>query len=76
MRRRRPGRCLHLGITCVGAAKANVLPRRRGKHHRILRHHGDIFAEIVTAHVAQIHAIQFHRTGGRIIKPFQQLDNG
>ena len=41
MRRGRPGGGLDLGIGRLGAAKADVLARRGGEDHRVLRHQRD-----------------------------------
>ena len=75
MRRRRNRRRLNLRVRGLRPPEANVFARRHGKDYRVLRHHGDCTSKIIPRHIAQVHAVQPHHAGLRIVKPHDQLQD-
>ncbi len=69
------GGVFDLGVGGAGAAEADVLARRGGEDHRLLRDEGELAAQIGAAEVAQIDAVEADCARGRIEETHEQLED-
>ncbi len=66
---------LDLGVCGVRASEADVLSRRGGEDHRVLRHQRQMPPELRPRHLGQGQAVQRDAPRGRIVEPQQQLQH-
>ena len=60
----------------VGASEADVVDDRAGEQEGLLGHHRELLAQRSRGHLAQVEAVDAHRSGARVVEARQQLDDG
>ena len=55
---------------------AQIVARRSGEHHRVLRHHRDALADVGGIGVAQVHSVEQDLALLRIVEALGELKDG
>ena len=75
VRRRGAGRRLDLGVARLRPAEADVLARRGGEDHRLLRHQRELPPQVGARHLAQVDAVERDPARVRVEEAHQELED-
>ena len=70
---RRPGGLLHLPVGGIQSSVPDIFPDCAGKEMGVLKHHGDIAAQVISGNIPDIHTVYGDLSFINVIKTVYQI---